>query len=141
MKHIKLWKLIAPAATLVLGYSSRIESIPWPELYATYAGDIWWASMVYFIISILAKNWSPFKTAVVALLFAFAIELSQIYHAPWIDQIRLTFPGRMILGFAFKSSDLVCYTVGIVLAMMAEILVRRSMTGPVSAESQQKNHR
>jgi hypothetical protein len=45
--------------------------------------------------------------------FSIAIELSQLYHAPWIDSIRHTTLGGLILGFDFVWSDLVCYAVGV----------------------------
>ncbi len=35
-------------ATLVLGYSSRWSVSWYPDFYATYAGDTWWAILVYW---------------------------------------------------------------------------------------------
>ena len=39
--------------------------------------------------------------AFLAMAFSIAIELSQLYHAPWIDSIRQTTLGGLILGLAF----------------------------------------
>lgn len=58
-----------------------------------------------------------------ALFFAFAIEFSQLYHAPWIDDIRQNIIGGLVLGFGFKSSDLVCYFVGILLGFAIDSLL------------------
>lgn len=69
--------------------------------------------MVYWGFCVLFLRTNPFKIAIFALLFAFAIEFSQLYHAEWIDVIRDVKLGGLILGFGFKPSDLVCYTVGI----------------------------
>lgn len=51
--------------------------------------------------------------AIVALTFSFCIEISQLYHASWIDVLRVNQVGGLILGFGFLWSDLFCYTIGI----------------------------
>ena len=48
------------------------------------------------------------------------VELSQLYHAPWIDSIRETTLGGLILGFGFLWSDTACYTVGVGLGVLLE---------------------
>ena len=52
---------------------------------------------------------------VLALVFSYLIEISQLYHAPWIDAIRSTALGGLVLGFGFLWSDILCYTVGVLL--------------------------
>lgn len=61
----------------------------------------------------------------ISLVLAFAVEVSQLYHAPWIDGIRSTTLGGLVLGFGFLWSDLVCYLVGIAAGSLAELTVRR----------------
>ena len=51
------------------------------------------------------------------------IEISQLYHAPWIDSIRATTLGGLILGFGFLWSDLICYTVGIVIGAIIDKII------------------
>ena len=51
-----------------------------------------------------------------------AVELSQLYHAPWIDSIRHTTIGGLILGFGFLWSDLACYSLGVGLGVLIEII-------------------
>ena len=57
-----------------------------------------------------------------ALAFSVAVELSQLYHASWIDSIRHTTLGGLILGFDFVWSDLACYALGVGLGVSGEIL-------------------
>ena len=52
-------------------------------------------------------------------------ETSQLYHAPWIDRIRATTLGGLVLGFGFLWSDIACYTVGVACAMCVDLLLRR----------------
>ena len=44
--------------------------------------------------------------------------MNQLYHAPWIDSIRHTTLGGLILGFDFVASDLACYVVGVGLGVI-----------------------
>ncbi|MDX8394528.1 MAG: DUF2809 domain-containing protein [Mariprofundales bacterium] len=97
--------------TTVLGLLSRSSFANYlPEFIAEYSGDTLWAALVYFGIHIIRPSWKVNHIAITAIVFAFTIEFSQLYHAPWIDQIRSTMIGGLILGFGFKTSDLVCYT-------------------------------
>lgn len=56
----------------------------------------------------------------VAIGVAWGVELSQLYHAPWIDAIRTTIPGRLVLGTTFNWPDLPAYAVGIALGSLVE---------------------
>ena len=61
--------------------------------------------------------------------FSVAIELSQLYHAHWIDSIRHTTLGGLILGFGFLWSDLACYAVGVGIGVIVEwiaVIARKS---------------
>jgi glycopeptide antibiotics resistance protein len=94
-----------------------------PNVISQYSGDILWATLVFFGFSIIAPRLKIWPTALAALAFSFTIELSQFYHAPWIDEIRSTTLGGLILGFGFKASDLVCYTVGVALGVGIALLL------------------
>ena len=59
-------------------------------------------------------------TALIALAFCFVIELSQLYQAPWLNAIRQTTLGGLILGFGFLWSDLLGYCVGVFVAYLLD---------------------
>ncbi|MFD2934429.1 ribosomal maturation YjgA family protein [Spirosoma flavum] len=87
----------------------------------TYVGDILWALMVFFGLAFTIKRW-PVKTILlVTLLFSFSIEITQLYHAPWIDNVRATRLGGLVLGFTFVWSDLLCYSVGAMAGLLTEM--------------------
>jgi glycopeptide antibiotics resistance protein len=88
-----------------------------------YVGDALWAMMVFFGFAFVFSKWSTWKVAAVALGFSVCIELSQLYHAPWIDAIRNMPLGGLVLGFTFVWSDLVCYSVGVGVGVMVEIFM------------------
>jgi hypothetical protein len=127
-KRSRISYLIAAIAVALLGLSSRRYSRQLPEFFGGYAGDILWALMVFLGIGMLFPRWSTMRGAVTALLFAYSIELSQLYHATWLDQIRHTRAGGLILGYGFLWSDLLCYGVGVAAGSILEMVVKgRSM--------------
>ena len=63
---------------------------------------------------------STWVGALLALTFSWGVEFSQLYHAPWLDAVRATIPGRMVPGNTLNWPDLSAYLVGIVLGALAE---------------------
>lgn len=137
MKRSRITYLIAVIVVVILGLSSRRYSRVLPEFLASYAGDTLWALTAFLGIGVLFPRWSTVRVCVTALLFAFAIELSQLYHSPWVEQIRHTRVGGLILGYGFLWSDFICYGVGITIGYVLEMLlkgliVRRHQAGSVT---------
>ena len=107
-------------ATIIVGLLSRHFSV-----IPLFIGDILWATMVYFIARFLFVK-RPMKFALaMGLLFCFAIEFSQLYKAPWINELRHTLFGRLVLGEGFLWSDLVCYVVGIGIGIWFDKLINK----------------
>ncbi len=101
--------------TIVLGLASRhFKVVP------LFVGDILWATMVYFMVRFLFINKPVSFIAIVSLLFSYAIEFSQLYHAPWIDSIRPTLFGRLVLGATFNWGDMISYTVGVGIGVLVD---------------------
>ncbi len=108
---------------LGLGSRSRLaHSLP-PWL-AEYAGDTLWALMVFLGVGLVFPSWSTCRVAVVALAFAFAIEFSQLYQGQWLQSLRQNRIGALVLGRGFLWSDLLCYTVGVLMGVGAEGITR-----------------
>lgn len=104
-------------ATILLGLASRRFFDEFLFVRA-YVGDGLWALMVFFGFALVFNRWSVRSVALAALLFSFGIEASQLYHAPWIDNLRSTRLGGLVLGFSFVWSDLLCYSLGIALGVL-----------------------
>jgi len=86
-----------------------------------WVGDVLWATMVYFILRFFIPRASILKITLVSIATCYAIEFSQLYKAGWIDNMRHTFLGRMILGETFFWGDLVSYTAGILIGVCTEV--------------------
>ncbi len=110
------------AITIVAGLGSRAYAGPGAIFVHTYVGDVLYATMYYWIFRWLAPRKPALRAAAWALALCFCIEISQFYHAPWMDHIRATRLGGLIMGFGFLWSDLLCYTLGVVLGWGLDIL-------------------
>lgn len=110
---------------IILGLASRKFSSFLPSWLANYSGDTLWALMVFFIIGFIFAKRSTLWVGAAALVFSFMIELSQLYHKPWIDALRDTRLGALVLGFGFLWSDLICYSVGIMIGILLERAIKK----------------
>jgi hypothetical protein len=122
MKKYRFIYFIAIIIVIALGLLSRhIKGIP------LFIGDILWGLMVYFIGRFLFINRTLKWIVVASLLFCYAIEFSQLYRAPWINNIRHTVIGGLVLGEVFLWGDMLCYTFGLGIGVLIEIfLIRKS---------------
>lgn len=109
--------------TIAAGLASRRYPDFFPAFVARYAGDTLWAALVFWILALLWRRGSTSWLAAGALAIAFVVECSQLYHADWIDSIRRTALGALVLGSGFLWSDLVCYAVGVGLAAVLDVLI------------------
>lgn len=96
------------------------------EFLKLYEGDVLWAAMIYWGLRFLLVH-EPKRTAFYALIFCFFIEISQLYHAPWIEQIRQNRLGGLVLGFGFLWSDLGCYLVGVLGSYWVDCFLKRGL--------------
>jgi hypothetical protein len=107
-------------AVIAAGLLWRSGLIPLPEWLSNNGGDALWALMVFLGFGFLLPRASTPVVASLALAFAWGVEFSQLYQAPWIDAVRATIPGRLVLGNTFNWPDLPAYAAGVVVGALAE---------------------
>jgi len=115
--------LIFILITMIIGLGSRKYPQFFPAFLAEYLGDTLWAMLVFWLTGLVFAYKSILKVGCTALLFSYLIEISQLYQAPWINSIRNTTLGSLVLGHGFLWSDILCYTVGIAIGIVIEILI------------------
>lgn len=118
--RIRSFYFTAAVLGVVAGLASRNCREQLPAFLAEYAGDTLWALMLFLLVSTLLAGRPILTRAAISLALAFLVEISQLYHAPWIDSIRQTTLGGLVLGFGFLWTDLVCYSVGIATGSLTE---------------------
>ena len=117
VKLLMMWRrtylAIAIGVTIAAGLASR--KYPWllPASLGKYPGDVLWAQMVYWSIGFVAPSAPVVTVATCALAISYADEFSQLYQAPWINNLRATTVGHLILGSQFGWGDILAYTVGV----------------------------
>ena len=118
-------------AVLGLGLASRSSAAQnLPKFVSAYSGDTLWALMVFFLFAFVFRTSSSYRVAAYAGAFAAAIEVSQLFHFSWLEAIR-SLPGmRLVFGYGFLWTDLLCYAVGILIGWAADtIICRRTGSG------------
>ncbi|WPD24149.1 MAG: DUF2809 domain-containing protein [Candidatus Electrothrix scaldis] len=107
---------------IALGLPARLAPQYLPNWYVTYAGDFLWAMLVYFLYALLFRLSTQFAF-VIALVTAYLVEISQLFHPAWLDYLRSIRLLGFVLGFGFLWSDLVAYTLGISLAAGIDLFI------------------
>lgn len=107
---------VACALTIALGLASRRFPALFPAALGKYPGDALWACMVFYGWGFLLPRCSTAKLALLALLTSYADEFTQLYQSPWINAVRATTVGHLILGSGFSWFDMLAYTAGVALA-------------------------
>lgn len=113
----KRWIYLAVTFVIILaGLASRKYGNALPEFIAEYIGDTLWAAMVYWGLRFLFPSASILKVAG-NLLTVFLLHRNQpIIPGRLANAIRNTTLGALVFGHGFLWSDMICYTVGVMLS-------------------------
>lgn len=115
--------LVAVFFMVALGLFSRRFSNLLPDFISQHAGDMLWSMMIYFGFRFLLGRKKILLAMVDSILFCFGIEFSQLYQADWINELRNSTMGALILGRGFLVVDLVRYLSGIAIACLVDKLL------------------
>lgn len=111
--------------TVAIGLLWRSHLFPLSPFLRKYGGDALWALLVYLLIRFVAPRMEIVRSAAVAFGIAVAVEISQLYHAPWVEAIRAVRIGALILGSTFNWPDIPAYGIGILAGASVEQRRRR----------------
>lgn len=123
VKQLRIVYAMGACATIVLGLL-----VHWQQVLGgaaqDFSGDALWALMIAAWVSAAAPAASRVSRCTVALVICFAVELSQLSHAPTLAALRATTVGRLVLGSGFDARDLVAYLLGVVVFWMVDFKAR-----------------
>ena len=108
----RLRVLAALVLVIGLGLASRAYEGLFPRALGKYPGDALWTVAAYLGWKLVFPAMAPWILGLMALGQSFGVEFLQLYHAPWLDGIRGTRFGYLLLGSTFNPMDLLAYTVG-----------------------------
>jgi hypothetical protein len=98
---------------IVAGLLWRSSLGPTNPSVRKYGGDALWALLVFLGFRFLFPTMPTRLVALLAVVFSFGVETSQLYHTPWIDGLRSTRLGGLVLGSGFNWPDFAAYSLGI----------------------------
>lgn len=112
-------------ATICVGLGVHDLGFGLPARARDAAGDALWAVMMFAWLGALWPHGVLIIRAALTLGICWSVEVSQAYHAPWLDAIRRTTIGQLVLGSGFDVRDLGSYALGVIVACAIEMIVRR----------------
>lgn len=116
--------------TILIGLASRHFSALLPPWMAKNAGDVLYAVMAYWLLGLCFPRLPPARTALAAGLFCFGIEFLKLSNASWLVAARHNHFGMLVFGSGFHGSNLVCYTLGVLLALALEVFLKAKKRPP-----------
>lgn len=104
--------LISLLLVVPLGYGARFYLNSEQEWLRNLLGNIAYESFWIWLVVFLFPQTAPLNAAVGVCVASFAIEFLQLWHPAWLEAVRATLPGRLILGNSFLWADLPQYGLG-----------------------------
>jgi hypothetical protein len=101
---------VALAIVTALGLLSR--RFPLPGVFAEHVGDALYTVAAFFALALFAPAAQGAKLAWAALAASAAVEASQLLSWPWLQDLRSTRVGALLLGQGFQVADLFAYACG-----------------------------
>lgn len=120
IRRSRLWLGAGCLLVIALGLASR--RYPWlfPEFFGKYPGDALWALMVFLGCAWCWPRASTSRIASLAFAVSCLVEFSQLYRAPWLNALRATTPGHLVLGSTFAWPDIAAYAVGVLAGALVD---------------------
>ena len=129
MKRSRTRVAAALALTIVLGLASRSQDSQLPQFVMDHAGDALWTVAVYLGLCSLLPSGRPVALGGLAFLVSLLVEVSQLLRVDWLDALRATRSGGLVLGSGFLWIDLARYLAGATAIVGLEILWARVVRG------------
>jgi hypothetical protein len=90
-------------------------------------GDALWAMMIVWLIGAVVPQKPIVARAALALVVCWVVEFSQAYHQQFLDSVRNTAIGQLVLGSGFDVRDLGAYALGVAAALGLELAASRTV--------------
>lgn len=131
----RLVLLLSVGVVIAMGLASRKFPTLLPAALGKYPGDALWAAMIFLLLALLSPRARSSHLAPLAFIVCCLVEFSQLYQADWLNHIRSTTLGHLVLGAGFSWTDIVAYAVGVAIVALVDTLIIRVKPG--SANSRQ----
>jgi hypothetical protein len=106
--------------TAAVGMAVHLHAGWLPHAIHDMLGDALWAATVYWMVSVAVPRARRRWRLIAALGICIVVELSQLWHPQWLDSVRDTLAGHLLLGSDFDPRDLLAYAIGVLAAVMVD---------------------
>ena len=108
----------------MLGLLTRPARAFLPVVVTGNLGDALYALLVYLLLALAFVRLPPVRIFASAFAFCALVEISQLYQAAWINAVRHTLLGGLVLGYGFSWGDIAAYLAGAGLGLLGEQWLR-----------------
>jgi Protein of unknown function (DUF2809) len=116
LRH-RLLFLVNILAIVPLGYVIRFSQIL-PQYISDAGGSTAYVLFWIFLVLLVHPRANVRLTVIFICLATCTIEFLQLYQPPWLQAIRATLPGRLVLGTTFSWLDFPPYFIGSSLGLL-----------------------
>jgi hypothetical protein len=96
----------------IAGLGSKCYTGIGQEWVTSYVGDLLLPLFMILGVALFFPKTSPLPITVGVLSYNIVIEITQLWHAPFLEALRPTLFGKIFLGSYFAWNDIVCYFIG-----------------------------
>jgi Protein of unknown function (DUF2809) len=126
-KRYRIALLIGMILIIPLGYGVRFATgLGSPEFQDIF-GSIAYQVLLMFVFAFFYPRTNLVKVAIGVFIVSSAIEFLQLWQVPWLQTIRATWAGRVLLGNTFLWSDFPPYAIGAFLGWICLKGLRRKL--------------
>ena len=111
--------------TVLTGFAVHMHGHFLGGLVRDVLGDALWAAMIVWLLALALPNAKTRSIAIGAIIVCVAVELSQLLRAEWLEDVRGTMVGHLVLGSDYDTRDLFAYGAGVVAAALLDVALRR----------------
>lgn len=132
-QRYRLALLIGMILIIPLGYSVRFATGLGSPVFQDVCGSIAYQILLMFLFAFFYPRMNLVKVAIAVFVLSSAIELLQLWQPPFLQAIRATWAGRVLLGNTFLWADFPPYAIGSFLGWLCLKGLHRKMV-PSSAD-------
>lgn len=122
----RLGLFISLIIVVPLGYALRFAGLL-PEWLNDALGSVFYEVFWILLVVGIAPRTSPVWAAIGVCLVTCVLELLQLWQPVWLQSIRATLVGRLVLGNTFTWTDFPAYFIGSGLGWIWLLLLRRKL--------------
>jgi glycopeptide antibiotics resistance protein len=138
-KSYRLALLVCIVLIIPFGYSIRFASGLGLPLLQDIIGSLAYQVLLMLLVAFFYPRLSLAKVAVGVFIFSAAIEFLQLWQSPFIQAVRATWAGRVILGNTFTWADFPPYALGCLLGWVGLRSLRQRFTHSRTESAESNN--